>query len=94
MPRVARVLALELIGPDRPGIVRDVSQALAERGVGIEELETEVVSGSWSGESLFKASARLQRAPHGVDGVAAHALEASGERSGVDLRLDERAAPA
>ena len=48
------MLALELIGPDRPGIVREVSPALAERGVGIEELATEVVSGSWSGESCSR----------------------------------------
>ena len=36
-------LRLELIGDDRPGIVRDISQALAERRVNIDELETESV---------------------------------------------------
>jgi len=94
LPSGARVLALELIGPDRPGIVREVSQALAERGVGIEELATEAVSGSWSGESLFKASARLS-VPRTVSTEALrHALGKVSNDLGVDLRLEERAAPA
>ena len=33
-------LALELVGADRPGIVHDISRALATRGVSIEELQT------------------------------------------------------
>src|SRR5262249_49095797 len=37
-------LALELVGNDHPGIVRDIAHALAMRGVNIEELETEVSS--------------------------------------------------
>jgi glycine cleavage system regulatory protein len=51
---------LELMGQDRPGIVRKVMQALAARGVNVEELETECVSAPMSGEPLFKARARLR----------------------------------
>lgn len=54
-----RVVELELIGPDRPGIVRELSRALASRGVNVEELETECLSAPMSGETLFKANARL-----------------------------------
>lgn len=64
LPR--RALTLELIGQDRPGIVREIAQALASQGVNIEELETKVESGSFSGESLFRAHARLQ-VPEQVD---------------------------
>lgn len=55
-------LHLELVGQDRPGIIRDITQILANRRVNIEELTTDVVSGSFSGELLFRADARL-RAP-------------------------------
>jgi glycine cleavage system regulatory protein len=59
-PAGARTLSLELVGNDRPGIVSDISRVLAERGVSIDELETEVVSGAMSGGHLFRARALLQ----------------------------------
>ncbi len=60
-----RRLRLNLIGNDRPGIVHDISRALAERQINVDELETECVSAPMSGEMLFKATADL-RAPEGV----------------------------
>ena len=51
---------LEIIGSDRPGIVREITAALARAGVNVEEFSSEVVSAPMSGETLFKASARLQ----------------------------------
>jgi glycine cleavage system regulatory protein len=50
---------LEIVGQDRPGIVREISHALASFGVNVEELQTECASAAMSGETLFKASARL-----------------------------------
>ena len=50
---------LEIVGQDRPGIVRQISQALADFGVNVEDLETECGSAAMSGEMLFKAHARL-----------------------------------
>jgi glycine cleavage system regulatory protein len=40
-PPGRRMVALELEGPDRPGIVRDLARSLADRGVSIEEMHTE-----------------------------------------------------
>jgi glycine cleavage system regulatory protein len=54
-----RVATLELVGQDRPGIVREISHALARQGVNVEELVTECTSAPMSGETLFKAKARL-----------------------------------
>ena len=54
-----QILMLELVGQDHPGIVREIAEALAKRRVNIEELTTRVVSGSFSGERLFEAEARL-----------------------------------
>jgi len=56
----SRVLRLELVGHDRTGIVRDISRVLAECGVSIAELDTEIVSGAMSGGNLFQAKALLQ----------------------------------
>jgi glycine cleavage system regulatory protein len=51
--------SLEIVGQDRPGIVRQISHALAGFGVNVEELHTECASAAMSGEMLFKARARL-----------------------------------
>jgi len=59
-------LNLELVGQDRPGIVKEISHALADRNVNVEELSTECESAPWSGEMLFKAHATL-RAPEAID---------------------------
>ena len=48
-----RALAIEIVGHDRRGIVRDISHVLAGRGVNIDELETEVTSAAMSGEPTF-----------------------------------------
>ena len=50
---------LEIMGQDRPGIVRQISQALANHGINVEELHTGCISAAMSGQTLFKASARL-----------------------------------
>ncbi|WP_255611651.1 glycine cleavage system protein R [Marinobacterium arenosum] len=61
-----QALTLELIGHDKPGIVREISQLLAQRHINVERLATELVSGSMSAEELFKAQADLQ-APTDAD---------------------------
>jgi glycine cleavage system regulatory protein len=77
-------LALEVVGNDRPGIVRDVAFVLAEHGVNIEELITGVVSGSFSGETLFRATAFV-RAP---DAAAVAAIRAGLEFLGNEMMVD------
>lgn len=54
-----RRIALDLIGADRTGIIRDISRALASRQVNVEELHTECSSAPMSGELLFSARAKL-----------------------------------
>lgn len=59
-PAIAqRTNVLEIVGQDRPGIVRQISHALAQSGVNVEELHTECASAAMSGETLFKARAVL-----------------------------------
>ncbi len=54
-----RPLWFELVGQDRPGIVHEVTAVLAGLGVNIEDFATRTDNGSWSGERLFRATARL-----------------------------------
>jgi glycine cleavage system regulatory protein len=61
--QATRQSLLEIMGQDRPGIVRQISQALANHGVNVEELHTGCASAAMSGETLFKASARLSIPP-------------------------------
>lgn len=56
---VTRALRLNLIGNDRPGIIRDISGALARQHVNVDDLETECGPAPMSSDVLFKASAVL-----------------------------------
>jgi glycine cleavage system regulatory protein len=82
-------LALEVVGNDRPGIVRDVTRVLAESGINIEELTTGVASASFSGDTLFRATALL-RAP---SPAAVDAVRAGLEQLGNELMVDIQPAP-
>jgi glycine cleavage system regulatory protein len=78
-----RRLALELTGADHPGIVHDVSHVLAERGINIEELNTQRISAPMAGQALFTAEARLE-CPREVD---LEALESALEALADDLMV-------
>ena len=58
-PLVGQRAELQLTGTDHPGIVHEISSALAGQNVSIEELKTEIFSGSMSGGKLFSAQVRI-----------------------------------
>jgi len=57
--RDAAPLRLHLLGQDRVGIVAEISAALAARGVGIDELSTDVREAPMAGGTLFEVEAQL-----------------------------------
>ncbi len=57
--RCSEVVMVEILGADRPGIVSQISQALAKRGANVQELSTGCRSAPMSGEALFEAKARV-----------------------------------
>jgi glycine cleavage system regulatory protein len=83
-PKKACESKMEIIGQDRPGIVREISAALARAGVNVEEFSSDVTSGAMSGEQLFKASARL----HLPEGCNAAALKQELEKIAADLFVE------
>ncbi len=87
-PTQLRVMALDLVGHDRPGIVRQITSALAAHGVNVEELSTECASAPMSGETLFKAQARLS-VPESCNAAS---LRAELEKLAADMMVDLRLA--
>lgn len=80
---------LHLLGQDRPGIVAEISAALAAGGVGIDELHTDVRDAPMAGGTLFEVDARLS-VPDTTDTAGVRAdLERLADELMVDLELDE-----
>lgn len=65
-PHIEPNLRLTLTGPDRPGIVYEITHELAELQINILHFSSHVQSGAWSGEALFIADVET-RTPAGLD---------------------------
>jgi glycine cleavage system regulatory protein len=75
---------LELVGNDRPGILRTVTGVLAAHGVNVEELSSECVSAPMGGGDLFQARARVLV----PGGVKLEAVQRDLEKIAQDLMVD------
>lgn len=54
------VRTINLLGPDRPGIVLELTKALHRAGFNVQSLETTVETAPMSGEALFRAIAKIE----------------------------------
>ena len=89
-PAGLRGVALELVGADRLGIVSNLTRILAESGISIEHLHTEIVVAKTGGRPTFKINAHLL-VPNALSSDAlAHRLEALANEMMVDIALDGR----
>ncbi len=83
-PLARRTLMVEVVGNDRPGIVRELSAAVAKAGGNIEELTTGLESAPMTGQPMFRA--------HGVvsipENTETQVLTAAIECLGGDLTVD------
>jgi glycine cleavage system regulatory protein len=84
-----RQYSIELVGQDRPGIVREITGVLKRHGVNVGELETRVQSASMSGERLFLANAVIWVPPEALLESLQDELEALANELMVDIRLAE-----
>ena len=83
-----QAMEVELLGLDRPGLVREISHLLATRQVNVEELVTDRYSAPMSGEPMFRARARVA-VPTAVD---LSELRRGLDRLGGDLMVEIRLA--
>lgn len=87
--RVSLRFALDLLGSDRPGIVAEISAALAALGVNIEDLSTDVREAPMAGGTLFEAHAVLHAPPDISSEILSAKLEALADELMVDISLSD-----
>jgi glycine cleavage system regulatory protein len=83
------MVSVELVGQDRPGLLREITGVFARHNLNVEELSSECTEAPLGGGVLFKANATLA-IPDQAD------LDAVGddlEKIATDLLVDIRVAP-
>ncbi len=78
------IVDLGLVGHDRPGIVRDVTETLLGLGVSIEEFASDIESAPFTGEEMFRVTARLAV----PEDVASEELRPALERLAAEIMVD------
>ncbi|MCP4507827.1 MAG: hypothetical protein GY826_15725 [Fuerstiella sp.] len=78
------VWSVNVLGNDRPGIIRELTQTLAAHDVNVEELLTECNDAPHGGGQIFTAKAQL-RLP---EGLTIEFLQDELERLATDLMID------
>jgi len=78
---------LELVGQDRPGILRSVAAVLAAHGVNVEDLKSERVSAPMGGGTLFQATVRVSVPSSANLGTVRTDLEKIAADLMVDIKL-------
>jgi glycine cleavage system regulatory protein len=79
---------LEVVGQDRPGILRQVTSVLAAHGVNVEDLASERVSAPMGGGTLFQARATVLLPPT----VGFSLVRSELEKVAADLMVDLKVA--
>lgn len=88
IPETGRDIHLTVLGPDRPGIVREISHALAERQINVVEMDTQVDSAAMSAEMIFRARIDA-RIPESADiGDLADSLDEIANQMTLEIDLE------
>jgi glycine cleavage system regulatory protein len=82
-----RRVTLAVLGPDRPGIVREISRALAAEQVNVIEMESEVSSAPMSGEPMFRADILAEIPQAASMDALADALDVIAENMTLEIDL-------
>lgn len=82
------LIRLSIIGLDRPGIVHEVAQALAQKRINVTRMHSIIESAPMTGEPLFKAEVTIQK-PTEVDIESLHeALDIISNNLAIDWNLE------
>lgn len=82
-----RTLIVDVVGNDRPGIVRELSAAVAKAGGNIEELTTGLESAPMSGQPMFRAHGVISIPEDTETAVLTAAIECLGGDLTVDIAV-------
>ena len=82
--QATRMVELNLVGNDRPGIIKEISAAVSALGINVERLNTECAPAPMSSDALFKANAILDVPTN----VALEQLQEKLERLADDLIVE------
>ena len=86
-PAARRTLAVDVMGHDRPGIVKELTAAVASAGGNIEELTTGLESAPMSGHLMFRAQGVIS-IPEDTDvSILTDAIEHLGGDLTVDVSI-------
>lgn len=83
-----QTLRLAVIGPDRPGIVREISAALARQQLNVVDLHSHVSSAPMSAELLFNATVEAEVPAATELDELMDRLDVISEEMHVDIHLD------
>lgn len=83
-------VGLHLIGQDQPGIVREVTTALADRGLSLSELHTSTSDAPMTGDRLFEAVAVVELTGGSDLSDLRTALDEVSTDLSLDIQLDDR----
>jgi len=79
--------AITVLGADHMGIIHQVTRYLAEQGLNLESMTTEIVAAPMSGSPLFTMSAVVNIPPQLDVSDLREALEFIGDEMGVDTKV-------
>ena len=87
-PRQSYLMHLNIAGPDRPGIIKEISLELSRQQINVIEMETDVFSAAMSGEVTFAADADIEVPTEiNLEALAGHLNEIAAQL-GVDILLE------
>lgn len=79
-----QTISIDVVGNDRPGIVRQLAAAISGAGGNVEELVTGLESAAMSGHPIFRASGTVAL----PEGAAVEAIVAAIEKLSPDLSVE------
>jgi len=82
-------LQLTAVGNDRPGIVHEISQALAAAGLNVIKMDTSLSSAAMSGDTLFHSRMLLSKPDGGDIDALESQLDSIAERLTIEIDLDD-----
>ncbi len=86
----AQMAALDLVGSDRPGILREVSAVLANHGLNVEDMASERIEAPMGGGLLFQLRAVVSVPPSAVLAAVQADLEKLAADLMVELKLEAK----